>query len=402
MLTIKIVSYILAGYLGFYSFYWLFATLLGTEYKGRKGKENKQLVPSIIILLPAYKPGKIFSSVLQRVHLLKEKHPNIEVLCLMQHARDQFIQEAKSFGFLVEDKAFDHLEGNSYHHALKYLVKLIQNFNTLPQFTMILDKDNIIDSSFLEAIPADYFDKYEVIQGKREALSSDGSTSLFDQVSELLNDVMFRAANSRLKTLPEISGSAALIETKVFCNAIKNLDLKAPGYDKSFMVQLLTGNPIKGIFVPEAKIYEEKTDDLNSFQPQRVRWFGEQYYNALFSGKKLINAWLNGSWSAFIYLIILWRPPRSIQLFIVPLLGVLESTLFLVSKEWFLGFPVMSIASLMIIIAILIFLIHHHLLGKAIIYGMHLPGLVFANFKSAFNSIKPKNRGQFIHTEHKL
>ena len=176
---------------------------------------------------------------------------------------------------------------------------------------------------------------------------------------------MFRAANSRLNVLPEVSGSAALIETNTFCNAIENLDSKAPGYDKNFMVQLLTGNPVKGIFIPASKIYEEKTDDLDSFQPQRVRWFGEQYYNALFSGKKLIQAWVKGRWSALVYLIILWRPPRSTQLFIVPTFGILELSAFLVSKEWFLGFPVLSVASLMIIASILIFLISHHLLGKA-------------------------------------
>ena len=40
MLIIKIISIILAGYLGFYSFYWLFATLLGTGYKGEKRKRK--------------------------------------------------------------------------------------------------------------------------------------------------------------------------------------------------------------------------------------------------------------------------------------------------------------------------------------------------------------------------
>ncbi|CAN0594319.1 unnamed protein product, partial [Laminaria digitata] len=180
-------------FLGFYSAFWLISTLIGLGYKApTKGSSNKN--PEILLLLPAYKPSDIFFDVLTAVSKAIGDR-NIKVLVLLQEADTKFEQAARAHGFLVEEKAFGHLPGNSYHHALKHLVgQIIADLyeNVHPDYVMLLDKDNIIEPDFFSNISNDLYQSFDVLQGRRVALNTDRTTSFFDAVSEGLNDIMYR------------------------------------------------------------------------------------------------------------------------------------------------------------------------------------------------------------------
>lgn len=405
MITLLSLLYvILVALLSFYSLFWLVSTLIGLSYKAPQSSQNPHS-PETLLLLPAYKPSPIFHNVLDSV-AKAIKNRNIKVLVLLQEAEAGFETTALSHGFMVDDKAFSHLPGNSYHHALQYLTAWIDKHTAQwkPEFVMLLDKDNIIDEQFFNKIDTHLYEQYDVLQGRRVSLNTDQSTSFFDTVSEGLNDLMFRAAGCRAGNTLEISGSAALIRTHLFREAINNLNPKAPGFDKNFMVNILT-NEVKTemVYLPYSIVREEKTTSIEAHNPQRLRWFGEQYFNAIFSSKALISTWLKkGRWSALWYLMVLYRPPRSVQILILPLLLLAEIGLALYMGNLSNTFIPIFLSTLFVGLSGWLTLGQLKLQSEALHFVVHLPALAINNIANAFKSVKSENRGKFIHTDHKL
>ena len=406
-LVLKIVFQAFAVYLSFYSLYWLISTLLGISYRPQKPKGNKSASPPILLILPAYKPGNILLKVADNiVRAIKDR--DIRVYVLLQEAEPSFRTELKKFVFWIEEAKFGNLDGNSYHHALRHVVNRIRDLqkegNWQPEYVMLVDKDNLLAEDFFENIAETHYQKYDVIQARRCSINAEGEVSFFDTVSESLNDTMFRSAKSLLKGTIEISGSGALIRTQVFTDAINRLDPSAPGYDKNFMVQIMSSSQkVRTLFLPYVYLYEEKTSDMDSYNPQRIRWFGEQYYNAIYSAGKLLKAVVQRRrFSALEYLITLWRPPRSVHILLVPALGILETSAYLWYGFWWLNFPYFLLSTFALGLAIVLFLIKEKMLLTSIRHVFSLPKLALNNLKNASASIKKENHGKFIHTEHKM
>lgn len=404
----KTVLIILALYLLFYSSYWLFLTIIGVRFGKRKKYKNTRSQPQLLLILPAYKPGRIFSRVLDHVEEAIRGR-NIQVFVLLQDIGEYDpTAYALNKGFHVKIKSFSNRAGNSYQHALQYITHIIYDWRIEgrwnPDFVMLLDKDNLIEPDFFESIPSRLYDQYDIIQGRRRPLPTRTAVGFFDTVSEALNDVMFRSAKKKLGFMVEISGSGALIETDIFLNVISKLNPEAPGFDKNFMAHLLMERRnIRSIYWPASKIFEEKTTDLEAHNPQRLRWFGEQYYNALYHARDLVvSAFRYRRLAALDYLLTLWRPPRSLQVVITPMLALAELIGYFLTHTWYFGFPLLTISAICTGLAVLVFLITEKLLWKALSYSLDLPRLAIHNAFNAARSIRKENLGKFVHTTHKL
>ena len=127
----------------------------------------------------------------------------------------------------------------------------------------------------------------------RKPLDTTQGIQIFDAISERYNDLMLRKGKLKLGGVLEISGSAAVIDSKLFKYAINQMDDQAPGYDKNFMVNLLTGPVrLKSTFNDQMIVREEKTAEVENYEAQRLRWFGEQYYNAFFNSRDLLKTFI--------------------------------------------------------------------------------------------------------------
>ena len=404
----KILLLVLCVYFLFYSLYWLFLTIFGLPEGKSKSRIGNPTNPELLLVLPAYKPGKIFFQVLDSV-AAAIRGRNIKVVVLFQECDDQeLIAYAKASNFFVEEKSFANEKGNTYQRALKYVTQLITQGRKKnicqPEFVMLVDKDNLLSLDFFNSIPQGLYDRFDIIQGKRKAIQSTGAIALFDTISELLNDMMFRRAKFRMGGMIEISGSGSLIETDLFVQTINKLDPKAPGFDKNFMVNLLTSKrEVRTIYWPDSILLEEKTSEINSYNPQRVRWFGEQYYNAIYHAQSLVGAFLRQKrFSALDYWITLCRPPRSIHVMTAPFFAMLELGWFAYAGEWYFTIPVLTISFVLMMFSVLIFLSSEKLLSRALMNSFKLPLLAWNNLFNAVTSIRRENQGKFIHTTHKL
>jgi len=318
----ELLGIIITSILLFFAVYGLTLVVAGSSYKAKKAP--KSTLPSIKVLLPAYQPDAIFLKVLESLEKAKKNYP-VDVFILFQHADKEIVNASLKYGYGHIEKAFDHLPGNSYRHALQYLCAEHLS-ETSHEYTMILDKDNIVDESFFDQLSRIAVTDYHVIQGARNPLKTTEGIQLFDAISEKYNDLMLRQGKIRLGGALEVSGSAAVIKTDLFKKAITNLDEKAPGYDKNFMVRLLShSEKLNTTFVEDMKVYEEKTAEIENYQSQRLRWFGEQYFNAVYNFIPLVkNAFLKGKFRSLDYWFTLIRPPRSLQLVITALFSAFD------------------------------------------------------------------------------
>lgn len=308
----ELISIILTSVLLFFAIYGLTLVLAGLMHRNNKTKASA--LPRIKLLLPAYKPNHVFLKVLESVKKAKKHHP-VDVFILFQEADQSIVKASIKYGFQYVEKTFGHLTGNSYRHALQYLCneKLDEKAH---KYTLILDKDNIMQSDFFDNLTKAALNEYHIVQGVRKPIQTTEGIQLFDAISERYNDLMLRKGKLQLKGVLEISGSAAVIKTDLFKYAIGQLDEQAPGFDKSFMVKMLT-SPVKlrTAFNDQLIVWEEKTTKIENYQSQRLRWFGEQYFNAFFNSKALMKAaFARGKYRSLDYLLTLIRPPRSLQL----------------------------------------------------------------------------------------
>ena len=296
----------------FFATYGVVLVIAGSFYQSKKDEEA--VLPPIRVLLPAYKPDGVFLKVLESLKASIKNHP-IEVLILFQQVDESIVEASKEYGFPFIKRNFDHVPGNSYRHALQFLCDEHLDENR-HRYTIIFDKDNLVNSNFFDELSKVGVTNYHIVQGTRKPIKTTDGIQLFDAISERYNDLMLRKGKLQLGGALEVSGSAALIKTNLFKYAIQQMDEKAPGYDKNFMVKLLTSSlNLKTTFCEEAFVVEEKTAEVENYKAQRLRWFGEQYFNAFYNFKPLVTAAFDrGKWRSLDYWITLIRPPRSLQL----------------------------------------------------------------------------------------
>ena len=362
--------------------------LAGMTYKTKEGKVSQ--LPTIKLLLPAYKPDQTFLKVLESVKKAKKHHP-VDVFILFQEADEEIVKASMKYNFDFIEKAFGQLPGNSYRHALNYLCnEHLDEFSH--KYTLILDKDNIMDEDFFDNLAKASICEYHIVQGVRKPLKTTEGIQLFDAISERYNDLMLRKGKLRLGGTLEISGSAAVIKTNLFKYAIRKMDEKAPGYDKNFMVKLLT-SPLKlrTRFNDQLIVREEKTAEIENYQAQRLRWFGEQYFNAYYNSKPLMQAaFIKGKFRSLDYWLTLVRPPRSLQLVTSALLLVIDATDLHFS---YLSLPFLINALSFAMVALPIMKVDQI---KQLVLGLNK--VVFSNVITSMTCLKKKYQNTFIHT----
>lgn len=383
MLILQILLFILVGY----SIYMFVLVLSGMFY--RPAAVGNFETPRIKILLPAYKPDEVFMKVMKQLKMVTEGQ-SVDVFILFQYADLKYCEMAGALGFEYEIKAFDHLGGNSYQHALNYLAKHHLS-DSDHEHVMILDKDNLIAADFFEELKKIDLSGFDLVQSVRGPLEVGEGLQVFDALSERFNDLMLRAGKCFWGGVVELSGSAALIRVDVFKQCIEKLDPQAPGFDKNFMVNLLIDYPLlKTMFSERLVVYEEKTAAIQNYDAQRLRWFGEQYYNAFYKAGSLLKNALRGNFKSLDYWLSLVRPPRVVLMAISFLLTTIDL--------WDGQPGILSIAFVLNALTMLVVSFPYLDQIKASHFLIKGWSILHSNVISALTSLNKKHIGTFIHT----
>jgi cellulose synthase/poly-beta-1,6-N-acetylglucosamine synthase-like glycosyltransferase len=162
------------------------------------------------------------------------------------------------------------MKSRSLHAALEKLK------NDNPEIVMILDADNIMGPNCLEKVNAAFHAGFEAVQCHRTAKNKNTAVALLDAISEEININLFRRGPSLagLSAAPIGSGmafSTALIREIFSTHGI----LENPGEDREIDMQLMR-RQIKMEFLDDALVYDEKVNNAEIFEKQRVRWLEAQ------------------------------------------------------------------------------------------------------------------------------
>lgn len=387
--VLNIIYYITGLYLFIYSLYWCLLAITSLFYSPKRKlsrNENDNIsIDKLLILFPAYQPN---FRLIEAVKAAKKLHSNTEIteiLVLLQDDVNNVKNHLYDLDVNIIEKSFKDTIGNPYHEALRFCAE--EAIAKEASHILLLDKDNIIYDDFIDMIEIYGDTKADVWQGKRIALNMNSNPAIYDGLSEKLNDSLLREAKSTLGLPPELSGSALLFKINAFFSATKNLDSRAPGMDKNLLIQLLLDDK-KISYVPTAIVLEEKTENNEVIKTQRMRWFGNQYFNAFYWGKALL---LKSKTSTIDYLITLYRPPRSLQIVILPILMMFE---LLFSTQYLL-----TTSTLLTYLGILIFILKENIWLNALKIASSIPEIAFNNVKSAIRGSSKSQQGKFIATE---
>lgn len=375
-------------YFLFYSFYWSYLSILSifyqTNQKLKNDKDTNLKINKLLILFPAYQPNL---RLIEAVTAAKNVYTNheIEILVILQDDIENIKDKLDALEVSIIEKTFKHTKGNPYHEVLRFSANEAKHREA--SHILLLDKDNIVAENFIEIIENFGNNKADVWQGKRVAINSSTKSSIYDGISEKLNDALLREAKQTMGLPPELSGSALLFKTDAFYEATINLDTRAPGMDKNLLIQLLLLDK-KISYVPSAIVSEEKTDSNEVIKKQRMRWFGNQYFNAFYWGKALL---LKGKIATIDYCITLYRPPRSIQMVILPILTIFEFILPF--------YYLFTVSTLFTYTAIFIFILKENIWLESIKIASTLPKIALNNLQSALKGSAKNQQGKFISTK---
>ena len=352
----------------------------------------------ITILIPAYKVNDRFPQRLKNLRASLDGLPHT-IYVLFQHCEKTIIDESVPFCHHFDKATFNHLEGNPYHHALRYALDQIKNHHPESTHILVLDPDNIIENKAYSKFLAYTETDADVIQGQRMPDTTSGSTSQFDAISERLNDIQFRRSKVVQHLYIELAGSGMMLRYNLFKEAVENLDTDAPGMDKNLLIQLIRIDPfIKMHYDERITIVDEKTSQPDQLHRQRLRWFANQYFNAFRYAYPLIKLSITHRILAPAdYAITLARPPRSVQFLLAILLPVTELVLLFFD---IISIPYLTIAMLPFIAGTAIFVVSN----PDVISPSKIPGLIYLALKnslSALLSLHPKLKGTFISTRNK-
>ncbi len=348
-----------------------------------------------LLFYPAYRPDKKFVQNLERMQE-ELQGLNAKLYVLSQEADESINQELKQIADYFDAATFSNGEGNAYHKALQFAVGQISRFSTRQQkirSVLLMDPDNYTDRKSIERLLSAREEGADVVLSRRISISEEGQSSLFDGLSERINDYMMRRSKMVLGLLPELSGSGMMMDRKLFEQAVMKLDRKAPGMDKQLLINMMfSKQDLNIVFDEGALVYDEKTEDSDAFNRQRQRWFGNQYYNASVSGRQLF--WSMRA-SMIDYAVALWRPPRSVQVLVSLLFAPIDLLLYL--KGW-IPAPLIAASALALIVALSVFLLNEGKWAHAFKKSLSMASISFLNAFSAFRSLLPGNSGRFIHT----
>lgn len=384
---------VIGGIILFYSLYMFLGIVFGMFYKNPNHETSSAKITNhkLLVFYPAYRPDEQFiRTLIQQKKSLRNLNASVYVLA--QQAEPAINKKIIELADFVDSRSFSELNGNSYHHALEYAVGRMEEFGEWDSI-LLLDPDNLIDEQSIKRLIAGRISGNHVSLSRRKSYQQEGATSMFDGISERLNDYMFRRAKQVLGFVPELSGSGMMMELPIFSDAVKLLDKKAPGMDKQLLIHMMLGNKdLRISFDDEAIVLDEKTNAEDQFGRQRLRWFGNQYYNAKKFGLKLLGS---SNLAHIDYGITLWRPPRSFQVVGITLLLPIDLLAY-----WFgwTELPFIALSAILSNAAIFLFLWKEGVLGQVVLSIFPILKTALKNGWLAFQSVNKKNQGVFIHT----
>lgn len=270
MNILEIVSFLVLIYFLFNTFYISIFSLIGAFSKKKLSIVNPEK-NKFLILFPSYKNDPIIINGLGQFERLNYPRSHFEVFIIGDHLLEStyelFTEKGINFIKLNQEKS---TKTKAIQEALKQIDT--ENYD----FIIINDIDNIMHPEFLNEINNKCIEGAEIIQGHRIAKNINNGYAILDAISEEINNTIFRKAHDKVGLSSALIGSGFATKSQLFKDTI-NSCVAVGGFDKELEVKFLSKQH-KIIYAENALIWDEKTDNPENFEKQRLRWISAQIF----------------------------------------------------------------------------------------------------------------------------
>lgn len=232
-----------------------------------KVEQKEGRLNHFLVLFPAYKEDKVIVNSIK--DFFKQDYPSdkYHVAAISDHNSATTNEALRELGAEVIIPAFIK---SSKAKALQLAIKKIEgNFD----YVVILDADNVVESSFLNELNQSCLHGYKAIQCHRCAKNSENNIAALDGISEEINNSIFRKAHNAIGLSSALIGSGMCIDYEWFKENVENLS--TAGEDKE-LEELLIRDRIYIKYENAILVYDEKVSNDDNFQRQRKRWLTAQ------------------------------------------------------------------------------------------------------------------------------
>ena len=334
-----------------------------------------------LIIYPAYKEDKVIINVVKQ--FLKQDYPkeSYTVIVISDHMLPETNEELSKLPITLLQPTF---EKSSKAIAMQFA---IDNVNTKFDNVVILDADNVVRPEFLSQLNI-LCCVYDAIQCHRCAKNADNDVAVLDGASEEINNTIFRKAHNRLGLSSALIGSGMCFKYDLFKENVYKLT--TAGEDREMEALLLH----QGVFIkyaPDIHVFDEKVNNQDNFQRQRMRWMTAQVQSLLSNLPKVPKALLQGKINFVDKTIQQALIPRSILIILLAGISIFM-TIAMPSwcEKWWILFAMLAFA--------LFIAIPKQLRIRSFGKVLTIPRLVFRMLKNIFHM--DRKNTDFIHTQH--
>ena len=355
---------------------------------------NSQL-SSFLVLFPAYHEDTVILHSIES--FLQQDYPkdSYHVIVISDHMSQETNEQLSKLPITLLQPTF---EQSSKAKALQYAIDNFQFsiFNSqFPDFVVILDADNIVQSDFLTQLNK-IATPDQAIQCHRTAKNADNDIAALDGISEEINNNIFRKGHNRIGMSSALIGSGMCFEYQWFAKNVNHLDSAVE--DRELEALLMK----QGIYIHYAEdihVLDEKVSNSDTFQRQRLRWMTGQVQAFFRMLPHIPKAVITGNINYIDKTIQQTLIPRSILLVLIPFLTLVSLFAFYILPLSSYIFPIKWLSLLILLVAAILIAIPTPLRTRAL-FGklITLPQLVWRMLTNVLH-IQSSNK-KFIHTTH--
>jgi cellulose synthase/poly-beta-1,6-N-acetylglucosamine synthase-like glycosyltransferase len=382
--TEHIIEYILLTYITIQVIYLLLFSLAGKLFP-KKAFPSATKFRSVRILIPGYKEDAVIIATAKNA--IQQDYPKdkYEVVIIADSFSQSTLQSLASLPIKVVEVSFEKSTKG------KALQKAIEATEPNPvDIVLILDADNHMAPSFLQAVNNAFESGYEVVQGHRTAKNFQTPFALLDACTEEINNHIFRRGHVAVGLPSALIGSGMAFDWQLFVSILKTIG-DTSGEDKEIEFRLMREKK-KIAFLDGQYVYDEKVAKTDVFSKQRSRWLATQVE---FFEKYFLEGWVQlakGNIAFFNKVFQTYLLPRVILVAFL-MLWILWVALM---NPYLLPFSL--VLFILLAIALLLGIPSKWYNKQLVLAFLQIPGAVLSILKAMLHI--GKARKQFIHTPH--
>jgi cellulose synthase/poly-beta-1,6-N-acetylglucosamine synthase-like glycosyltransferase len=338
----------------------------------------------LAVLIPAYKEDAVIEECVRSC--LNQDYPSeqVTVTVISDHMLPETNERLRRLPITLVEADY---ENSTKSKALNLAMSRLPDHD----IAIVFDADNTVDSDFFTRINEAFEHAgVRLLQAHRVAKNINNHMAVLDAVSEETNNSIFRSGHYTMGLSSALIGSGMAFDYPLF--KAKMLTIVAVGgFDRNLELSFLKEG-CRIHYLSDAKVYDEKVQNKQTFSNQRRRWLSAQVHYVAEFGKDFFPALMKGNIDFCVKYLQQLAIPRIILLGLTLLYTLLISLLVpaFAPKWWCL--------SGLLVVALLL-AIPGELFDKRLLKALiMLPSVFWLMVKNLFK-LKGANK-QFIHTQH--